>query len=141
MNAPFPARPINLIDAALRTAIVGLTLATASIHATLGGALFTLNAIGYVVLATAMVAPLVIASRFRWIVRIALAGYAATTIVGWAIQGPFYTTAYVAKAIEVTLIVLLAIDFVRFDGNPLTVIRRELRSLSRLLPVWPQLLG
>ena len=63
MNAPFPARPLNLIDAALRTAIVGLTLATASIHATLGGALFTLNAIGYVVLATAMVAPLVIASR------------------------------------------------------------------------------
>ncbi len=141
MNAPFPARPFDLVDAALRVAIVGLTLATASIHATLGGALFTLNAIGYVVLATAMVAPLEIASRFRWIVRIALAGYAATTIVGWAIQGPFYTTAYLAKAVEVALIVLLAIDFVRFDGSPLAVIRRELRGLARFLPVWPQLLG
>ena len=137
-NAAFSARPFNLIDAALRAAIVGLTLATASIHSNLGGALFTLNAFGYVVLATAMVAPLEIARRFRWIVRIALAGYAATTIVGWAIQGPFYSTAYVAKAIEIALIVLLAIDFVRFDGNPLIVIRRE---LVRLLPVWPQLLG
>jgi hypothetical protein len=137
-NAAFSARPFNLIDAALRAAIVGLTLATASIHSNLGGALFTLNAFGYVVLATAMVAPLEIARRFRWIVRIALAGYAATTIVGWAIQGPFYSTAYVAKAIEIALIVLLAIDFVRFDGNPLIVIRHE---LVRLLPVWPQLLG
>lgn len=138
MNAPFAARPFGPIDAALRAAIVGLTLATASIHATLGGLLFTLNAIGYVVLATAMVAPLGIASRLRWIVRIALGGYAASTIVGWAIQGPFYTTAYVAKAIELALIVLLAIDFVRFDGNPLVVVRRELRTgLARLLGVWP----
>jgi hypothetical protein len=30
---------------------------------------------------------------------------------------------------------------VRFDGNPLVVIRRELRGLARPLPVWPQLLG
>jgi hypothetical protein len=122
------AHPLDPIDVALRAAIVGLTLATASIHATLGGLLFTLNAIGYVVLATAMVAPLSVASRLRPIVRISLAGYAATTILAWAIQGPYYATAYVAKAIELTLIVLLAIDFVRFDGNPVKVIRRELRS-------------
>ena len=123
----------NAADAVLRAAIVGLTLGTAYIHSTLGGTLFTLNAIGYVVLATAMVAPLAIASRFRWVVRIALAGYAASTIVGWAIQGPFYSTAYLAKAIELALIVLLATDFVRFDGNPVALIRRELRSgLARL---------
>jgi hypothetical protein len=122
---PHPSRPT---DAVLRAAIVGLTLATASIHATLGGLLFTLNAIGYVVLATAMVAPLAVASRLRPIVRIILAGYAATTILAWAIQGPFYSTAYVAKAIELALIILLAIDFVRFDGSPVNLIRRELRS-------------
>ena len=123
----------NAADAVLRAAIVGLTLGTAYIHSTLGGTLFTLNAIGYVVLAVAMVAPIAIASRFRWVVRIALAGYAATTIVGWAIQGPFYSTAYLAKAIELALIVLLATDFVRFEGNPVALIRRELRSgLARL---------
>ena len=141
MNAYLAAHPFSPSDVVLRATIAGLTVATASIHAALGGLLFTMNAIGYVVLATAMVAPLEIASRFRWIVRIALAGFAATTIVGWAIQGPFYTTAYLAKAIEAALIVLLAIDFVRFDGSPLTVIRRELRGLARFLPVWPQLLG
>jgi hypothetical protein len=127
MTAP-TNRPYTATDVALRAAIVGLTLGTAYIHSTLGGALFTLNAIGYGVLAVAMVAPLAVASRFRWIVRLALAGYAASTIVGWAIQGPFYSTAYVAKAIEVALVVLLAIDFVRFDGNPVALIRREVRT-------------
>jgi hypothetical protein len=132
MTAQVPY-PFSASDFVLRAAIVGLTLGTAYIHSTLGGMLFTLNAIGYVVLATAMVAPLAIASRFRWVVRIALAGYAASTIVGWAIQGPFYPTAYVAKAIELALIVVLAIDFVRFDGNPVALIRRELRiGLARL---------
>ena len=128
MTARHAAPPFSPLDIALRTVIVGLTLATASIHATLGGLLFTANAIGYVVLATAMVAPLALASRLRGVVRISLAGYAATTILGWAIQGPFYSTAYVAKAIELVLIVLLAIEFVRFDGSPLVLIRRELRS-------------
>jgi plastocyanin len=127
------AYPFSAADAVLRAAIVGLALGTAYIHSTLGGVLFTLNAIGYLVLAVAMVAPLAIASRFRWVVRITLAGYAASTIVGWAIQGPFYATAYVAKAIELALIVLLAIDFVRLDGNPFVLIRHELRTgLARL---------
>ena len=53
-------------------------------------------------------------------------GYALTTIVGWAITGPYYSTAYVAKAIEVALIITLAVDFVRFDGNPVNKIRSEI---------------
>ena len=87
------ARPYTAADVVVRAAIVGLTLGTAYIHSTLGGMLFTLNAIGYVVLATAMVVPLAVAGRLRWVVRLALAAYAASTIVGWATQGPFYTTA------------------------------------------------
>ena len=116
-------------DVALRVAIVALTLSTAYIHSTLGGLQFTLNAIGYAVLAAAVIAPLAIAHRYRWLIRIALAGYAATTIVAWAITGPYYTTAYVAKAIEVVLITLLVIDFARRDGNPIDRIAAELRSL------------
>ena len=113
---------------ALRVAIVGLALGTAYIHSTLGGLLFTLNALGYVVAAVAMVIPLGIAIRFRWVVRLGLMGYAATTILGWAIQGPYYQTAFIAKGIEVALIALVAIDFVRADGNPVAKVRSELAS-------------
>ena len=123
-------RTLGPVDIALRVAIVGLTLATAYIHSTLGGLLFTLNATGYLVAAVAMVIPLSLAVRFRWVVRLGLIGYAATTIIGWAIQGPYFTTAYIAKAIEVALIVLLAIDFARMDGNPVTVIKSEIAQLS-----------
>jgi hypothetical protein len=123
-------RALGPVDIALRMGIVGLTLGTAYIHSTLGGLLFTLNALGYLVAAVAMVIPLALAVRFRWVVRLGLIGYAATTIVGWAIQGPYFSTAYIAKAIEVALIVLLAIDFARMDGNPISVIKNELAQLN-----------
>jgi hypothetical protein len=121
-------RPFSVVDAAIRVAIVGLVLGTAYIHSTLGGLLFTLNAIGYVVAAAAMLAPIALASRFRWFIRLGLMGYAATAIVAWAVMGPYYSTAYVAKAIEVSLIALLAIDFVRFDGNPVVKVRNEISA-------------
>jgi hypothetical protein len=129
------ARPAALrpTDVVIRAAIVGLALATGYIHSTLGGLLFTLNAVGYLVAAVAMIVPLGLAVRFRWVVRLGLVGYAMTTIIGWAIQGPFYSTAYLAKGIEVALIVLLAVDFARMDGNPITVVRRELASLVALV--------
>jgi hypothetical protein len=123
-------RTLGPVDIALRVAMVGLTLATGYIHSTLGGLLFTLNATGYLVAAIALVSPLALAVRYRWVVRLGLIGYAAATIVGWAIQGPYFTTAYIAKAIEVTLIILLAIDFARMDGNPINVIKGELAELS-----------
>jgi hypothetical protein len=126
-------RALGPVDIALRVAIVGLALATGYIHSTLGGLLFTLNAAGYLVAAVAIVIPLALAVRFRWVVRLGLIGYAATTIIGWAIQGPYFTTAYIAKAIEVTLIILLAIDFARMDGNPINVIKSELGELSARL--------
>lgn len=120
------ARPFTVADGLIRAAIVGFVLGTAYIHSTLGGLLFTLNATGYVVAAVAMLAPIALASRFRWFIRIGLMGYALATIVGWAIQGPYYSTAYIAKAIEVGLIALVTVDFVRFDGNPVAKVRREI---------------
>jgi hypothetical protein len=120
-------------DVAIRAAIVALTLSTAYIHSTLGGPLFTLNAIGYVVAAVAVIVPLAIAVRFRWIVRVGLMGYAATAVVAWAVMGPYFSTAYIAKAIEVALIVTLAVDFARHDGNPLALARRELAALMTLV--------
>ena len=120
-------------DVVVRAAIVALTLATGYIHLTLGGLLFTLNALGYFVAAVAMIAPLAIAVRFRWIVRVGLIGYAATAIVAWAVMGPYFTTAYVAKAIEIALIVLLAVDFARHDGNPIVLVRREMAAFVALV--------
>ena len=120
-------------DVAIRAAIVALTLSTAYIHSTLGGLLFTLNAVGYAVAAVAMIVPLALAVRFRWVVRVGLVGYAATAIVAWAVMGPYYSTAYIAKGIEVALIVALAIDFARHDGNPVAVARRELATLTNLI--------
>ena len=120
-------------DVAIRAAIVALALATGYIHFTLGGLLFTLNATGYAVAAFAMVVPLALAVRFRWVVRLGLMAYAATAIVMWAIQGPYFSTAYIAKAIEISLIVLLAVDFARHDGNPVNVIRREMAAFGALV--------
>lgn len=111
-------------DLAMRALIVGLTLATGYIHLTLGGLIFTLNGIGYGVAAVALIVPLGFAIRFRWVVRLGLIGYAATAIVGWYLTGPRYDVAYLAKAIEVILIALLAVDFVRHDGSPIDVARR-----------------
>lgn len=125
--------PLRASDVAIRVAIAGLALATGYIHLTLGGMLFTLNAIGYATAAAAMIVPLALAVRFRWGVRLGLIGYAATTIIGWAIQGPYYQTAYIAKGIEVALIVLVAIDFARKDGNPVALVKRELAALSSLV--------
>jgi hypothetical protein len=120
-------------DIALRAAIVALALATGYIHSTLGGLLFTLNAVGYAVAAIAIVVPLALAVRFRWVIRVGLMAYAATAILMWAIQGPYYQTAYIAKAIEVALIVVLAVDFARHDGNPIALVRRELAAFSSLV--------
>jgi hypothetical protein len=125
--------PLRASDVVLRAAIVALTLSTAYIHSTLGGLLFTLNAAGYVVAAVAIVIPLALAVRFRWFIRVGLMGYAATAIIAWAIMGPYYQTAYIAKGIEVALITLLAIDFARMDGNPVNLVKRELASLGTLV--------
>jgi hypothetical protein len=124
MNALHPASNAGM---ALRAAIVGLTIATGWIHLTLGSPLFTLNAIGYFVAALAMVAPIALAVRFRWFIRLGLIGYAATAIVAWFLMGPRYDVAYVAKAIEVGLIALLALEVRAYDGNPLRRIRQALR--------------
>ena len=130
MTSRSSLRPVDVI---LRIAIVGLVLGTAYIHSTLGGLLFTLNATGYVVAAIAIIVPLGLAIRFRWVIRFGLMGYAAMAIVAWAVQGPYYSTAYIAKAIEVVLITLLAIDFARMDGNPVNVVKSELALLTSKL--------
>jgi hypothetical protein len=124
--------------AVLTVAIVGLTLATAYIHSTLGGLLFTLNALGYLGLAGLIVigavAPVALVERFSWFPRLALIGYTAMTIAGYLVMGPYFTLGFIAKGIEVALVALLVVDIVRVYGSPLAMVRTALDSVSPILP-------
>jgi hypothetical protein len=116
--------------ALLTAAIVGLTLATAYIHLSLGGLLFTLNGLGYVGLA----GPIALVERFSWFPRIALAGYAVLTISAYLVMGPYFTLGYIAKGIEVAIIVLVTVDVVRVYGSPVGLVRAALASVAPILP-------
>ena len=67
--------------------------------------------------------------RFAWLPRVGLAGYAATTIVGYLVMGPYFSLGWVAKGIEVALIALLAADLVRLYGSPAGLVRAAVGSL------------
>ena len=115
-------------------AIVELTLTTAWIHLSLGGLLFTLNAVGYAVLAAAMVViatvshPLV--RRFDWLPRVGLAAYTLATIGGYLVMGPYFSLGWVAKAIEIAILTLLAADLHRAYGSPAGLVRDALASVG-----------
>jgi hypothetical protein len=113
---------------ALVAAAAILTLATAYIHSTLGGLLFTMNAVGYTVAAVALVVPLGPLAPFRWVVHVGLLAFVLATIAGWIMFGARIDIAYIDKAIEVVLVALLVVMIYRFDGGPSGVITR-LRAL------------
>ena len=133
MTASTAIRPSRAFGAALTAGIVGLALTTGYIHFGLGGLLFTLNALGYAGLAVLYVigsaAPHPLVARFSWFPRVALAGYAALTIVAWAIQGPYFPLAYFAKGVEVALIGLIVVDVFRVYGSPLAMVRSAIASV------------
>jgi hypothetical protein len=114
----------DALSMALRVAIVVLAPSTAYIHYTLGGMMFMLNALGFLVLGLAMVAPLAIASSYRWLIRAALIVFALMTIGGWLMFGGRYDMGYLATGIEVALIVLLFIEMFRYDDGPVAVAQR-----------------
>jgi hypothetical protein len=129
-------RPTSrLAGLALTAAIVELTLTTAYIHLTLGGMLFTLNAAGYLALAVAVAVgagashPLI--RRFSWLPRVGLAAYTLVTISAYLVIGPYFDLGWVAKAIEIAILTLLAADVVRVYGSPIGLVRAALVSLPR----------
>ena len=115
-------------------AIAALTLTTAYIHLTLGGLLFTLNAIGYAALALAMVVIAVVTHplvrRFDWMPRVGLAGYTAITIGAYLVVGPHFSLGWIAKAIELAILALLLADVLRAYGSPVGLIRAALASVG-----------
>jgi hypothetical protein len=123
------AQPFTVV---LRAAVVGLTLATAAIHASLGGTLFLMNAVGYTALAIALVVPGPLA-RIRWLTRWALVGFAAVTVGGWVMFGARFDLAYLDKGIELALIGLLLLESWIVDGGPLGAVRRARRIADSIL--------
>jgi hypothetical protein len=102
------------IAIAFTVPIVELALTTAYVHLTLGGLLFTANAIGYAVLGGLYALGTAVEGRpfgrFSWMPRIALLGFTLATIAGYLAMGPYFTLGWVAKAVEVALVTLLAAD-------------------------------
>ncbi len=129
-----PARPSTRPMGIVAVATVALTLATAYIHLTLGGVLFTLNAAGYAALAVAFVLIAVVrhplVRRFDWLPRVGLAGYTAMTIGAYLVMGPYFSLGWLAKAIEVAILTLLVADIRRAYGTPTALVRAALASLG-----------
>ncbi len=135
MSSFFRGRTAGFV---LTAGIVALTLATANIHRSLGGLLFTLNALGYLGLAALIVigaaSPMAIVRRFSWFPRVALMGYAAMTIAGYLVMGPYFTLGWIAKGIEVALIALVTVDILRVYGSPMGLVRAAVDSVAEFLP-------
>jgi len=111
------------VQLATRGPLVVLTLTTAAIHASLGGWLFAMNAVGYSTLATLMVVPGPI-GRYRWLVRLTLLAFTGATIGAWVLFGIRFWLAYVDKAVELGIVALLAIELVVIDGGPREIAAR-----------------
>lgn len=126
-------RPRDGASIGLVGGCVMLTLATSYIHSTLGGLLFTLNALGYAALAVALVVPIGLADRFRWLIRLALLGFTLATIGGWVMFGARYDVAYLTTAIEAVLVALLVVSIYRFDEGPAGVVARLQKLPAELI--------
>jgi len=96
----------------LQIGILVLTVATAIIHLTLvfPSPMFILNGLGYLVLLAALFLPIPQLAGYHRLVRWVLLGYTLLTVVLWVVMGSRIPIAYVAKVIEVVLILLLWLD-------------------------------
>ena len=98
------------IDTALVIALATLSATTSAIHYQIGGLsslmgmMFWANAVGFAGLAAALVAPIAIARRYRFLVQIAMVGFAAATAGGWLLFGARYDMGYLSFAIEVAMV-------------------------------------
>ncbi len=118
----------------LTLSIAGLMLVTAYIHLSLGGLLFTLNGIGYVVLGAAYLGaatlPVALLRDLGWLARIGLGGYTLLTIGAYLAIGPYFALGWIAKAVEAALVGLLAVETLVTYGG-LAGLRRAVAGSAR----------
>jgi hypothetical protein len=97
--------------------IMALTIATAMIHLVLSfqfpngpDLIFMLNGLGYLALLALLLLPLPMVEPFRGVVRWALLGYTALTVLLWLFVGARSPIAYLDKLIEIGLLILLWLE-------------------------------
>jgi hypothetical protein len=133
LTRPNTVAGIDYVEAVLRGGAVVLALVLAYIHWTLGGIMFTANAAGYALLAGALIVPIPLARRYRWLIRLGLMGFAAATIGGWVLFGARYWLGYVTVGLELLTITIVASDLYRADGGPAEIGARIVTLLRELV--------
>lgn len=122
-TTPFGLPQVGVIVLTLAAAAIHLSRAVVDPHIT---ALFTLNALGYVLLLALLYLPLAPLQGYRPWARRALIGYAALTFVlffVWGImKGEWPLIGFIDKLIEVTLIALLIYE----ERRQAPTVRRQL---------------
>jgi hypothetical protein len=132
MNANTAAT--RLVGRVLTLTLIILTLATAYVHLSLGGTIFMLNGIAYLVLAAGLVAstlPIALVRRLRWLPRIGVAGFALVTIGAYIVIGPYSLLGLATKAIEVAIIGLVGADLINTLGSSNRLARVRAVRLER----------
>jgi hypothetical protein len=62
---------------------------------------------------------------------VGLAAFTAVTIGAYLVIGPYFSLGWVAKAVEVAILTLLAADMVRVYGSPAGLVRAALATFNR----------
>ena len=112
MDARPSTAPPSAVDVAIRIGVVVLALAAAIVHLSrlFPDPVFILNALGYLTLLAALYLPVRRLAPHRRVVRWALIGYAALTILAWVAIGERTPLGYSTTAGEVALVVLLLVE-------------------------------
>ena len=104
---------------ALRIAIALLTAITAVIHFSIlfPDVMFILNGLGYLALLAALYAPVPALEGHKPLIRWVFVGYTSLTFLIWLAVGERTPIAFVDKAVELALIVLLLVERSRTSPN------------------------
>lgn len=100
--------------------VIILTMVTAFIHLYISflfpdgpNLVFLLNGIGYLVLLAAIYAPVPALARYRTLFFWVLITYTALTVALWIFKGVYVWYAYIDKAVEILLILLIWLELRR----------------------------
>lgn len=107
--------PRSAVDVVIRVGVVLLTLIAAVVHLSLlfPDPGFILNGLGYMTLLAALYLPIARFAPYRRLVRWAMIGYAALTLLLWVAIGMRTPVGYFTAVDEAALIVLLILEGAR----------------------------